>query len=52
MFCKTCKADQIQNVTTAMSGEVNVLCEIEALLQFQLFYDKFTIRITQKDTWT
>ena len=31
MHCKTSGADSIQDVTTAVRGEVGMLCEVEAL---------------------
>ena len=31
VYCETSGADQVQGVATAVSGEVDVLCEDEAL---------------------
>ncbi len=45
MYGETSWADQIQDVTTGVSGEVDMLLKVKALLKFHEFSCKFTVSV-------
>lgn len=45
MYCKTSVANYVQDVTAAVSGDIDMLYEVERLQHFQEIDGRFTVSV-------